>query len=308
MGLLPTPLQYFLEVARTGSISEASERLHVATSAISRQIAKLEQDVGAPLFERRPRGMVLSEAGEILAAYARRSSLEAEQVLAEVHGVHALSRSTVKIASSEGFARELLPEAITTFREKHPGVRFRLNVTGPTAATQQVRDGTVDLAVTYSLAPEKDIKVEYSQQQPIYVLMADDHPLAKRADVDLAELLEFPLALPNEDTTIRQLFDIYVALEGLSFEPAFVSNYSGALQSFTRLRGGVTLIGSLTVRRRLKIDRLAIVPIRNAELRRRSVQIQSMARRALPPAVRAFLTHLIELIREPDTRPRSAPP
>jgi DNA-binding transcriptional LysR family regulator len=291
MGLLPTPLHYFLEVARTGSISEASERLHVATSAISRQIAKLEQDVGAPLFERRPRGMVLSEAGEILAAYARRSSLEAEQVLAEVHGVRALSRSTVKIASSEGFARELLPEAITTFREKHPGVRFRLNVTGPAAATQQVRDGTVDLAVTYSLAPEKDIKVEYSQQQPIYVLMADDHPLAKRADVDLAELLEYPLALPNEDTTIRQLFDIYVALEERSFEPAFVSNYSGALQSFTRLRGGVTLIGPLTVRRRLKIDRLAIVPI------------QSMARRALPPAVRAFLTHLIELIREPDTRP-----
>lgn len=296
MGLLPTPLQYFLEVARTGSISEASERLHVATSAISRQIAKLEQDVGAPLFERRPRGMALSEAGEILAAYARRSSLEAEQVLAEVHSVHALTRSTVKIASSEGFARELLPEAITTFREKHPGVRFRLNVTGPAAATQQVRDGTVDLAVTYSLAPEKDIKVEYSQQQPIYVLMADDHPLAKRADVDLAELLEYPLALPNEDTTIRQLFDIYVALEELGFEPAFVSNYSGALQSFTRLRGGVTLIGPLTVRRRLKIDRLAIVPIRNAELRRRSVQIQSMARRALPPAVRAFLTHLIELI------------
>ena len=296
MGLLPTPLHYFLEVAHTGSISEASERLHVATSAISRQIAKLEQDVGAPLFERRPRGMVLSEAGEILAAYARRSSLEAEQVLAEVHSVHALTRSTVKIASSEGFARELLPEAITTFREKHPGVRFRLNVTGPGAATQQVRDGTVDLAVTYSLAPEKDIKVEYSQVQPIYVLMADDHPLAKRVDVDLAELLEYPLALPNEDTTIRQLFDIYVALEGLSFEPAFVSNYSGALQSFTRLRGGVTLIGPLTVRRRLKIDRLAIVPIRNAELRRRSVQIQSMARRALPPAVRAFLTHLIELI------------
>ena len=92
MNLLPTPLRYFLEVARTGSISEASERLHVATSAISRQVAKLEQDVGAPLFERRPRGMALSEAGEILVAYARRSSLEAEQVLADVHGARALQR------------------------------------------------------------------------------------------------------------------------------------------------------------------------------------------------------------------------
>ena len=54
-------LRYFVEVARTGSISDASARLHVAVSAISRQIAKLENETGAPLFERRPRGMALSE-------------------------------------------------------------------------------------------------------------------------------------------------------------------------------------------------------------------------------------------------------
>ncbi|EQD84856.1 LysR family transcriptional regulator [Saccharopolyspora erythraea D] len=293
---MPTSLRYFLEVARTGSISEASERLHVATSAISRQITKLEQEVGAPLFERQPRGMVLSEAGEILAAYARRSALEAEQVLADVHGVEALHRSTVKLASSEGFARDFLPAAITTFREKHPGVRFRLDVTGPAAATQQVKDGTADLSVTYSLGPEEGIKVEYSQQQPVYALMPDDHPLAHREDVELADLLEYPLALMEEGTTIRQLFDVCVALEGLSFEPALVSNYSGALQSFAQLRGGVSLVGPLTVRRRLDADRLAIVPISNPELSRRSMQIQSMARRALPAAVKAFLAHLIEQV------------
>jgi DNA-binding transcriptional LysR family regulator len=292
MNLLPTPLRYFLEVARTGSISEASERLHVATSAISRQIAKLEHDVGAPLFERRPRGMALSEAGEILVAYARRSSLDAEQVLADVHGVPALQRSTVKLASSEGFAREFLPAAIATFRAKYPGVRFRLDVSGPAAATQKVRDGTVDLAVTYSLAPEKGIKVEYSRQQRIYALMSYDHPLALRRDVELAELLEYPLALMDESTTIRQLFDVCVALDGLSFEPVFESNYSCALQTFAQLRGGITLVGPMTVMRRLGPDRLVIVPIRNPELSKRSMQIQSMAQRTLPAAVRAFLDHL----------------
>ena len=302
MTLVPVPLRYFLEVARTGSISEASERLHVATSAISRQIAKLEHDVGAPLFERTPRGMALSEAGEILAAYARRSALEADQVLADVHGVHALHRSTVKLASSEGFARDFLPAAIIGFRERHPGVRFRLDVSGPAAATQRVRDGAVDLAVTYSLGPEQGIKVEYSQRQPIYALMADSHPLAGRDDVALAELLAYPLALMDEGTTIRRLFDVCVALEGLDFEPAFVSNYSGALQSFAQLGGGVTLVGPLTVRRRLGPDRLAMVPIRDPELSRRSVQIQSMARRTLPAAVRAFLAHLIAEIDESGVR------
>jgi DNA-binding transcriptional LysR family regulator len=65
-----TALRYFLEVARSGSLSKASEHLYVAVSALSRQIAKLEEEVGAPLFERRPRGMVLSDAGRLLVGYA----------------------------------------------------------------------------------------------------------------------------------------------------------------------------------------------------------------------------------------------
>jgi DNA-binding transcriptional LysR family regulator len=155
-------LRYFLEVAGTGSISQASERLHVAASAISRQIAKLEHDLGVPLFERRPRGMVLSEAGELPAAYARRSRLESEQVIEEIRGLSALRHSVIRLASSEGFARDLLSEAIVAFRESYPGVRFRLRVDAPSAATDAVREGAADLAVTYALAPEPDIKVEYS--------------------------------------------------------------------------------------------------------------------------------------------------
>jgi DNA-binding transcriptional LysR family regulator len=298
MTLFPAALRYFLEVAHTGSISEASERLYVASSAISRQIAKLEQDVGVPLFERQPRGMVLSEAGQILSAYARRSLLESEQVLADVHGVRALRHSTVKLASSEGFALELLPEAIATFREKYPGVRFQLTVTTPATATGLVRDGSADLAITYSLGPEKGVQVEFSRQQPIYALMTSDHPLAGRVEVELAELVDYPLALMDEGATIRTLFDVCVGVEGLTFEPALVSNYSAALQSFVGLYGGVTLVGPLTIRRSLAQERLTAIPISNPELRRRSVQIQSMTRRRLPEAVSAFLGHLIDLIND----------
>jgi DNA-binding transcriptional LysR family regulator len=132
--------------------------------------------------------------------------------------------------------------------------------------------------------------------------MSYDHPLALRRDVELAELLEYPLALMDESTTIRQLFDICVALDGLSFEPVFESNYSCALQTFAQLRGGITLVGLMTVMRRLGPDRLAIVPIRNPELSKRSMQIQSMAQRTLPAAVRAFLRHLTEQVDETDPR------
>ncbi|MES4904532.1 MULTISPECIES: LysR family transcriptional regulator [unclassified Streptomyces] len=299
MDLTGIPLRYFLEVARTGSISQASERLRVAASAISRQIAKLEHDIGVPLFERRPRGMVLSDAGEMLAAYARRSQLESEQILADLRGLDALGHSTIKLASSEGFARDFLPEAVVAFRASFPGVRFRLRVTSPAEATREVREGTADLAVTYSVAPEEGVRVEYSRRQPIHALVPAGHPLAEREEVSLADLLPYPLALMEPGTTIRQLFDICVSLEGLAFEPAFVSNYSGALQGFVQNHGGVTLAGYLTFRRLLHTEGLAFVPISNPELSRRSVQIQSMARRVLPPAVAAFRDHLIEHIEAP---------
>ncbi|MFF7653945.1 LysR family transcriptional regulator [Streptomyces sp. NPDC007983] len=293
MHLSGTSLRCFLEVAHTGSISQASARLHVAASAISRRIARLEHDIGVPLFERQPRGMVLSEAGELLAAYARRSRLESEQIVADLRGLGGPYRSTIRLAGSEGFGRDVLPEAVVTFRESHPGVRFRLRVTSPTGATQEVRDGAADLALTYSLGPEEGIRVEYAQTHPIHALMPAGHPLAERDEISLADLLPYPLALMEQGTTVRQLFDICVAAEGLEFEPAFISNYSGALDGFVRKNGGVTLAGYLTYRGRLDADGLAAVPLVNPELSRRSVQIQSMARRTLPAAVSAFLNHLI---------------
>ncbi|UKY55019.1 LysR family transcriptional regulator [Streptomyces inhibens] len=291
----PAPaLRYFLEVARTGSINQASAHLHVAASAISRQIARLEHEVGVPLFERRPRGMVLSEAGEMLAAHARRSQLESEQVLADLRGLGTLRHSTVRIASSEGFARGFLPEAVVSFRETHPGVRFHLHVTTPGDATRRVRDGEADLAVTYSLAPEEGIKVEYALRQPILALVPTGHPLAGRTELWISDLLPYPLGLMEQTTTIRQLFDICASLEDLTFQPVFVSNDSGALHAFARLRGGIIMAGQLTVRGSGVGEDVVAIPVRNPELAERSVQIQSMARRVLPVAVQTFLTHLME--------------
>ena len=77
-------LKYFQEVARTGSITEASLRLNVSGSAISRQITKLEQDLNVALFERRPRGMVLSQAGELLSQHVARLAMETERALSDV--------------------------------------------------------------------------------------------------------------------------------------------------------------------------------------------------------------------------------
>jgi DNA-binding transcriptional LysR family regulator len=294
-----TALRYFLEVARSGSLSKASARLYVAVSALSRQIGKLEEELGTPLFERRPRGMVLSDAGRLLAEHARRSVLETERVVDEIRGLAGGARATIRIGSSEGVAPHFLPQVFAHFLKTWPGTQFQLDVSAPSIATQRVREGTADIAVCFSIAPEKEINVHYSQRAPIYALVRRGHPLASRETVSLRDLMPWPLAMDNQGVTIRQLFDISCSLDGLLFEPVFMSNYHASLQTFVRLTDAVTLTGWLTVRSRLEIDGLAAVPITNPALHQRTLQVQTMAGRTLPHTMQAFVELLTRAIDDP---------
>lgn len=296
-GVQSTAMRYFLEVARCGSISEASERLNVAASAVSRQIAKLERDVDSILFERRARGMHLSEAGTRLAAYARKSELEAQQVISEIKELHGLQRGLVRIGCSEGFAMEFLPKAIADFRREYDGIHFTLEVFPPIMASAKTRNGDVDLALTYSLSPEREIKVEYAITGVIQAIVSNQHPLAHCTSVSLAQLQEYPIALPMPDTTLRQLFDICCATQGLYFDPVLTSNYFGTLYRFVMDEGGISLSGELTLHDRVAHKELCALPIVDTDMHARRVELQSMAGRNLPPAVAAFRDFLVERLR-----------
>ncbi|MBL1098602.1 LysR family transcriptional regulator [Streptomyces coffeae] len=285
-------LEYFLEVVRTGSVNEASRRLMVAGSAISRQIGKLEQEIGVALFERRPRGMVPSEAGTLLAAYARRAALETDQVLTEIRGRGRMG-STVRVASSQGAAQEFLPHAMASFREDHPGTTFQLPVVSPSQATRMVQDGSADLAVTFSLAPTPDVRVVHAQRAPIQAMVRSDHPLAQHDKIRLHDLLPYPVALTEEGTTNRRLFDLCCSIEGISFEPVLVSSSSTALATFVKETNAVSLIGHISVHELLSVEGLKAIALLNPEMHLRTLQIQAMVGRRLPAVVSSFADHLI---------------
>ena len=158
--LQDTALRYFLEVVRTGSVSEAATRLSVSPSAVSRQVATLEDLLGVPLFERRPRGMAPSPAGELLAAHALRNALEADRVVADIEALQGLRRGLIRVCCSAGFAIEFLPKAMAQFREQHPGMQFHLRVAAPAAVTQAVLNIEAGIGLTYSRTAERDIELQ----------------------------------------------------------------------------------------------------------------------------------------------------
>lgn len=290
--LVSDSVRYFLEVVRTGSIAEASENLHVAASAISRHIVRLEQSTGAHLFDRHPRGMVPTEAGRLLADHAGRTLLEEEDLLDRLRDVHDSGRSLITVACTEGFAEDFLPVEIARFREHRPAARVHLTVTDPASATQSVAHGSADIALTFSLAPASGIRVEYSCEEPIVALVPDGHPLGDLDSVSLADLQGHPLALMAGGSTLRELVDVCCTAEGLHLEPVLTSNSSSALNALARRTGAVTLTGLLSSRH-LVHDGLCTVPLTNPELRRRDLQVQTLARRTLPEPVGAFVRQLV---------------
>lgn len=294
-----TALRYFVEVANTGSIAEASARLHVASSAISRQIAKLEYEVNTQLFDRQSRGMTLSSAGEALLGYARRSLLEAEQIVHDIDSAQNSLASVVKLACSEGFATDFLPSLIHLFRQINPRVHFELAVTRPTDATQLVRTGDADLALTFSLTVQTGVNIIHACRAPVFALMRSDHPLAKRRQLSLAEIAEHELLLSEPGTTIRTLIDVAAGAEGIALTPVFVTNNSQALYRYAQLSGAITFSGALTVRGKQQNDALVAVPLAG-EVHQRRVEVQTMMGRILPVAVREFADFLVaELKRVP---------
>lgn len=287
------PLRYFHAVAVSGSLSAAAEELHVAVSAVSRQISNLEDQLGLQLFERKPRGMQLTEPGELLLDYATRNMLEVKNVIAEMRGINTVQQQMIAMACPEGMAWEFLPRVTAEFRSFHPGARFDLQVVDAARASELVKEGAVDIALTFSLTPTQGVEIALSSEAPISALMPADHPLATRQQLQIEDLREYPLALPYTGSTMRYLFDIVCNLKGISVVPAYTSQSLGAIYSVVRhSRDVIALCGRVTVSGATGRDSLVLVPMAESQFRQRSLQVQVLAGRKLPVLIRYFLAYL----------------
>jgi DNA-binding transcriptional LysR family regulator len=285
-------VRYFLEVVNTGSIADAANRLNVVPSAVSRQITRLEGELGTPLFVRQSRGMVPSKAGEMLAAYARRSQLDADQISLEIAALRGEAERTIRIACTEGFASGFLPQAMANFRRAVAPASFEVFVDTAANVTQRVREAEVDVGLTFSFGPAKDVHVAFSAPSPVLALVAASHPLAAAQKVSFRDLLDYPLALPGVHSTLHKLIDIYCSREGVACKSVLSSASLETLLGFTLASDAVTFGGELFVRGRLAAGELVALPVAELATGERAIEIQTLARRALPTLLQSFIEQM----------------
>ncbi len=205
--LEPTTLRYFREVAELGSVRQAAERLFVAQSAISRQIALLEEELGAPLFERRARGMAITAAGERLLAYAHDMRGRLDALRANINEHETLLKGHVRIACVEGLLNSLMPALLSEFRAEHPHITLMVEAMGSQAVAEAVADQRHDLGLIFGDSPRSDLVELVRIDQPLCAVMPIDHPLSRLRACSITDVIPYPVVLPDRSFGIRQLVD-----------------------------------------------------------------------------------------------------
>lgn len=224
-------LTHVVEVARTGSIRKAAEQLNLTPSAMNRRIQDLELEVGTPLFERRPRGVKLTTAGEMFVRYARSQIADAERMRSYVEDLRGLRRGPVQIACSQALAFDFLALRIATFQKKHPRVSFDLKVMDHERALAALTAYEADLALVFRPAMWPTIRVITSKPQRLAAVFRSDHPLAAKKTIRLSDCAPYPVALPDRSLSGRQILDEACARRELRLNVLSESN------SFEMLRG-----------------------------------------------------------------------
>lgn len=218
------PLQYVDAVAKAGSIRKAAETLAITSTALNRRILDMEEDLGVQIFERLPRGVRLSTAGEIFIQHIRAQLNDMERVKSQIADLSGERRGHVSIACSQALLPYFLPEQISIYRDAHPAVTFNTLLRDRVEAERALVDLSADLALVFEPVRLLDFQILLTIRQPLQVVMRRDHPLAKIKIVRLRQCLEFPIALPTANYGVRHLLESAVRATSYRLDPVIESD------------------------------------------------------------------------------------
>ncbi|MRX51621.1 LysR family transcriptional regulator [Paracoccus sp. S-4012] len=291
-------MRYLLEALRAGSMRAAGDRLDVAASSISRQIAQLEEHYGAALVEKGRRGIRLTRAGEIVVEHYRNQLADREALHARLADLRAVRTGEVTLAVGEGFLGRSLTDMITRFRQDHPGIQLSIIVGTSQDIARMVAEDEAHLGLVFQIPHDPKLQVRNVIAQPLMVIAAPDHPLAEAAQVSIADLHDYPLCLMERSFRIRQILAEAEAGSGRYLAPAVTTNSIFMMLDLARTGGALTILPRLSVWSELQRGALVAIPIAGVEMERTSVSLILRAGRKLEGAPARFLAAQERLLRQ----------
>lgn len=233
-------LEQFVAVARAGNFTRAAGELNLSQSALSRSIKKLEDQLGQPLFERKPREVVLTDLGELLHERAREILKLVEDTCSELS--EASRHGRIRLGAIPTIAPYFLPSLLRNFREKHPEVSVIVQEDTTDNLIKRCSHGEIDLAILALPIIAKYLEIERLFDEELLLVIPEGHPLATTKNVTVEKIDEQPFIMLNEAHCLSDNISSFCRTR--SVQPVTVEriNQLATVQELVSLGHGVSII------------------------------------------------------------------
>ncbi len=236
-------LQYFVKVAQKQHMTKAAKELHVAQSAISRQIKLLEEELQVELFLHKGRNVQLTAAGKLF--HQRISALLAEldQVVLELHDFADPELGEIRLGFPHSLGLHLVPQVVSKFRAVHPQVKFSFEQGTYSSLLQQVIDGKTDLTFISPMpTDEPTVTGKILLTEELFAIMPIDHPLAKQRSIQLPQLKDEGFIMFREGHSLRTIVRDSCLQAGFTPNISFEGEETDTIRGLVAAGMGVSLL------------------------------------------------------------------
>ena len=230
-------LRVFVTVAQAKRFSRAGDIIGLSQSAVSHSVKELEQQTGVRLIDRTTREVVLTEAGQHLAARLERVLDELNSTLREAGHVGQQLTGTVRVAASQTISAHLIPQCIAESNRRYPEINFVLHDRPQQWVLESIRHGEVDFGIVIDPGTVSDLECEEILAEPFFLLCRSDHPWASLTAVPWADLQQARLVVQDYASGSRPLID--AALAHFGIQAAIVQEIGHPATLFPMVEAGI---------------------------------------------------------------------
>jgi DNA-binding transcriptional LysR family regulator len=282
-------VSYFEEVAKRGSIRQAAEHLHVTASAVDRQILLLEERVGTPLFERMPRGVRLTSAGEILLGSIQQLSRDFDATILSLDALRGQRQGHVTIMGLQFLAERFFPDLIERSRERHPGISLSALVGSTEEVLHAVLAGDTDFGIAFAPAERLPVRVLCSATFRLGAVVAPSHPLGRSRNLDFTTCLEHALILPRRGMELRSRIERVQRLSAMAMRPTMETNSIALMKSVLKQGSELGFLTEADVAAEVGAGELLWIPLSDADMAPATIALLAPKWRGHSPAAAAIV-------------------
>lgn len=241
-------LYYFVNVAKKEHVTQAAEELHVAQSAVSRQIHQLEEELGVKLFVQKGRNLQLTAVGQLFLKRAEVILADLERAVVEIHEFLDPEKGEIRLGFPHSLGISLIPQVVAAFRKLHPNVKFRFKQGMYPSLIRDMKKGDIDLAFISPFPDEHEFVCgEVLLTEELYAILPPGHCLSDKESIELKELADETFVLFSEGYSLRPI--VWEACQEAGFTPniGFEGEETDTIRGLVAAGMGVSLLPEMAL-------------------------------------------------------------